>query len=115
MKILIVDDNKSITTMLSKFLKMEGITCTVANSGRNGLELILKKEWDNILLDLTMPGFSGFDVLEVLKKDNVEKLKCITLFTATEIKDEEIVNWKSQGIKSVVRKPVDLDTLLKIL
>ena len=115
MSLLIIEDNESIAIMLSKFLKMEGMKCTISNSGRNGLEMILKKEWNKILLDLSMPEFSGFDILEALKKDNMEKLKNIILFTATEISDEEIDTWRSMGIKSVIRKPVDLDVLLKVL
>jgi DNA-binding response OmpR family regulator len=115
MSILIIEDNVAISTMLSKFLKMEGMKCTISNSGRNGLEMIQKKEWDNILLDLSMPEFSGFDILEALKKDNMIKSKNIILFTATEISDEEIDAWKNSGVKSIIRKPVDLDVLLKVL
>jgi len=115
MEILIIDDNKAITTMLSKFLKMEGIACTVSNSGKNGLEVIQKNEWDCVLLDLTMPEFSGYDVLEALEKDDMIKSKNITLFTATEISDQQIGEWKDKGVKSVLRKPVDLDVLLKML
>ena len=115
MPVLIIEDNVAISTMLSKFLKMEGMKCTTSNSGRNGLEMIQKKEWDNILLDLSMPEFSGFDILEALKKDNMIKSKNIILFTATEISDEEIDAWKNSGVKSIIRKPVDLDVLLKVL
>ena len=115
MEILIIDDNKAITKMLSKFLKMEGIACTVSNSGKNGLEVIQKNKWDCVLLDLTMPEFSGYDVLEALEKDDMIKSKNITLFTATEISDQQIGEWKDKGVKSVLRKPVDLDVLLKML
>ena len=115
MEVLVIDDNESITTMLSKFLKINGIMCTVSNSGRNGLEIIQKKEWDGVLLDLTMPEFSGYDVLEALEKDDMIKSKNIILFTATEISDQEIGEWKGKGVKSVLRKPVDLDLLIKVL
>lgn len=115
MQVLIVDDNESITTMLSKFLKMEGIACTISNSGKNGLEIIQKNEWDCILLDLTMPEVSGYDILDVLEKDGILKSKNITLFTATEISDQQIEEVKNKGVKSVLRKPVDLDLLLKVL
>jgi Response regulator receiver domain. len=62
-----------------------------------------------------MPEFSGFDILDALKKDNMIKSKNIILFTATEISDEEIDTWKNMGIKSIIRKPADLDVLLKVL
>jgi two-component system OmpR family response regulator len=115
MEVLIIDDNEQITTMLSKFLKLEGMACTVSNSGRNGLEIIQKKEWGGVLLDLTMPEFSGYDVLEALEKDDMIKSKNIILFTATEISDQQIEEWKGKGVKSVLRKPVDVDLLLKVV
>jgi DNA-binding response OmpR family regulator len=115
MSVLIIEDNVAISTMLSKFLKKKGMTCTVSNSGRDGLELILKNEWNNVLLDLSMPGFSGFDVLEALKKDNVLKSKNVILFTAMDVSAEEIVTWKNEGIKSIIRKPVDFNALLEVL
>jgi AmiR/NasT family two-component response regulator len=43
------------------------------------------------------------------------KSKNIILFTAAEISDEEIDAWKNSGVKSIIRKPVDLDVLLKVL
>jgi len=115
MSILIIDDNESITTMLAKFFKMEGIECVVSNSGRNGLEMIQKNSWKNILLDLTMPEFSGYDILDELENKDTGKIHNVIIFTATEISDVEIETWKSKGVKGVVRKPVDLDYLLKII
>ena len=48
MPVLIIEDNVAISTMLSKFLKMEGMKCTVSNSGLNGLEMIQKKKYFQI-------------------------------------------------------------------
>ncbi|RMW33236.1 MAG: response regulator [Candidatus Nitrosomarinus sp.] len=115
MTVLIIDDNEAITNMLAKFFKLEGIECTVTNSGQSGLDMILNDDWENIILDLTMPEFSGYNVLEKLESENIEKMKNIIIFTATEIIDEEIEGWKDKGVKGVVRKPIELDYLLKIV
>ncbi len=115
MGILIIDDNEAITTMLAKFFKLEGIECTVSNSGQSGLDMIQNDDWENIILDLTMPEFSGYNVLEKLKDSNTEKIKNIIIFTATEITEEEMEELKDKGVKGVVRKPIELDYLLKIV
>jgi len=116
MEVLLVEDNQSITKMLSKFLELEGIKCSTSNSGQNGLEMIQNHEWDNVLLDLTMPEFSGYDVLQALRQDGKIKSKNIIILTATEITNDEIKDWKNEGVKEVIRKPIsDLDYLIKIL
>lgn len=116
MEVLLVEDNQSITKMLSKFLELEGIKCSTSNSGQNGLEMIQNHEWDNVLLDLTMPEFSGYDVLQALRQDGKIKSKNIIILTATEITKDEIKDWKNEGVKEVIRKPIsDLDYLIKIL
>jgi DNA-binding response OmpR family regulator len=60
-KILLIDDNESITEMMAKYVAGKGHDCTVANDGRNGLTLIEQEKFDIILLDLAMPEFTGVD------------------------------------------------------
>ena len=85
MKILVVDDNKNITSSLEKYLKIKGFEVSVCNDGYDGFELIKNSEWDKVLLDLSMPEFSGLDIIENLEKNNVLKDKNIILFTASSI------------------------------
>jgi len=68
LKILVVDDNKSITGMIFRLLKYEGHECVVANDGKNGLTLINEGNFDAVVLDLAMPEFSGTDVVNELEK-----------------------------------------------
>ena len=70
MKVLIIDDTKSITEMFSSYLELKGHNCTLSNSGRNGLQLIEHEKFDVIILDIAMPEFSGFDVVDSLHKNN---------------------------------------------
>lgn len=115
MKVLFVDDNVDITTMLSKYLEIKGHSCTVENDGRNGLQRITNGEYDVILLDLAMPGFSGRDIISTLNKDGLMKNKLIIAFTASSIDDHAINDLKKYGIHSVLKKPIDPDHLIECL
>ena len=116
MKILIVDDNQSITNALSQYLKVKDFEVVIANKGRTGLDLIQNQEFDSILLDLAMPDFSGFDIINTLEKDDQLKDKKIILFTASTISNailNELV--KKDGIKTCIKKPVKLSEIVQVI
>ena len=116
MKILLIDDNSDITEMLSKYLKIEGHNCKVCNDGRNGLSLILEQEFDVVLLDLAMPEFTGYDLVESLEKmGRLEELHKIVVFTASSIGNSEIEKLLQKGVRMCLKKPVRLDQLLNYL
>ena len=113
MKLLIVDDNKDITTMLSKFLVMKGFDCTVSNDGKDGMNLIKKGLFDRVILDMSMPDFGGMDIINELEKSNKLKDNKIIIFTASSISEDEVSDLlKKDGIVSLLRKPVQLNELL---
>jgi len=66
-KILVVDDEKVIREGCREVLTLEGFEVVVAENGEQGLEMIEKVHFDVVLLDLMMPGISGFDVLSHIK------------------------------------------------
>jgi len=113
MKILAIDDNEDILSLLKTVLTSKGHDFTSALNGKDGVKLIEEQNFDAILLDLAMPEFSGLDVIESLKKnDRIKNLKII-LFTASSATDKEIdVLLKYDGIKSCIRKPVDINILI---
>lgn len=112
-KVLIVDDNISITKMLSKWLTAKGHDVTVSNDGKNGLTMILNNKFDMVLLDLSMPEFTGYDVVEELEKSGKLQEEKIVIFTASTASDENINKLIAKGVHSCLRKPVDLDILKK--
>ena len=69
MKVLVIDDNKEMTDMLSTYFETQDIEVVVVNDGRQGLEAIRNESLDLILLDLAMPNFSGLDVIDYLDKE----------------------------------------------
>ncbi len=116
MKILIVDDNKDITEMLSKYLEVKGFNCVTANDGLNGLNLIKKEKFHTIFLDMSMPDFGGNDVINALEKENLLKDQRIIIFTASSITNVQIQELlKKNGVESFLKKPVQLSELIKTL
>jgi len=104
MKVLIVDDNTSITGMLSKMLKLEDIECDVSNGGRNGLSLIESNNYDAVILDISMPEFSGHDVIAALCESGKIKENKIIVMTASVTVDNDLQELKDKGVHSVLKK-----------
>ena len=82
MKILVVDDNESILKMLEKFLTIKGYNCTVSQDGKNALEIMKNEKFDIVLLDLAMPNFSGYDIINDLEKNGKITEQKIIILTA---------------------------------
>ncbi|MCZ6581866.1 MAG: response regulator [Thaumarchaeota archaeon] len=115
MKFLIIDDNKSIAGMLSQLLELEGYETVVSNDGRNGLTMITEQKFDGVLLDLSMPGFTGLDIIDALEKSGKINEQKIIVLTASTPTDDLMNDLKKRGVHSVLNKPVDVDLLLEIL
>ncbi len=115
MKVLIIDDNKEITTMLKRYLELEDFEVVISNDGKNGLNLIKNASFDKVLLDLAMPEFSGVDVLEELQKSNYMNKQKVFLFTASSISEEEIKKLLAMGASACIKKPVKIPVLVQIL
>ena len=112
MKILVVDDNKEITDMLSLYLEsLDNYECKVVNNGKDGLEKIREENFDVIILDLAMPGFSGIDIINSLKSDNVLSKKNIIVLTASELNDDDMQGFMRDGVRAVIKKPISIDDL----
>jgi two-component system OmpR family response regulator len=112
MKILIIDDNKDITKVFARYMTIKGHSCSVANDGRSGLNLIENQTFDVVILDLAMPEFSGSDVIEALCKSGKIKNQNIITLTASLIDDAVESALKSKGVRLCLKKPIDPDVLL---
>lgn len=111
LEILIIDDNEQITKMLTTFLELKEHKCTVANDGKEGLDLIKESRHDVILLDLAMPEFDGYAVIKDLEENNMLKDHKIIVFTASTITPEELDELVKRGVTTYILKPIDIDIL----
>ena len=87
-KVLLIDDDKSITDLLSVILEAEGCDVIVSHEGKTGLELAKNEQPKLIILDLTMPEMSGFEVAHELKKQQSTMHIPIIIMTGDEINDD---------------------------
>ena len=69
-KILVVEDDKFLRELISQKLLQEGYDIEGAADGEKGLEAIKKEKPDLVLLDLSLPGVDGFEVLARMKEDS---------------------------------------------
>ncbi len=111
MNILIIDDNKDITDAISLFVESQGFSCLVSNDGKEGCKIAKKENFDLILLDIAMPDFSGYDVINTLKKDSDFDMKKIVVITASNLDTLAAEKIELLGISKLVRKPISLDLL----
>jgi DNA-binding response OmpR family regulator len=107
---LAIDDNVDTTEALRDYCNMQGISCKVVNEGRQGLVEIQKKEFDLILLDIAMPDYSGFDILDQLKKQAVRH-ETIVVLTDWNLKEEHFKDYTDVGVKEILKKPIGVDSL----
>jgi DNA-binding response OmpR family regulator len=113
MQVLIVDDNQDITGLLSRFLKAKGIENRVTNDPLDGLERIKENQYDVVLLDISMPEFSGIDIIKTLEKEKILKEQKIIIFSATAFTTTQINDLlKKEGIQGCLKKPIQLNELL---
>ncbi len=87
-KILVIDDDKSVTDLVQIILEAEGCTVLKAYNGKDGLVLAEKEKPDLIILDLVMPEMSGFNVAYQLKHNSATYTIPIMIMTSMEIDDE---------------------------
>jgi len=112
MKILIVDDDVELTKAVVSTLTSVGHDVQFTNEPKEGLKLIREQNHDLVFLDLSMPEFSGVDIINNLAEDDMVKEKKIVIMTASAVNDEELKHLIDLGVHSVLRKPVDIDALI---
>jgi len=111
-EILIVEDDESIRDVLQSALEFEGYNVHTANNGQEGLNLLPQIKMPClILLDLMMPVMDGWTFVETISKVKDTKLMQIPIVVVsafTSAKDDKL-----KTVRSIIKKPVDLDQLLK--
>ena len=103
-RILVVDDNASNRDLLSRRLQREGYRVTSAEGGASALAMIAAEGFDLVLLDLMMPGMSGFEVLSQLKADErTQHLPVIMISALDEL--DSTVRCIAAGAEDYLPKP----------
>ena len=112
--ILVVDDDPEIVTLLSTRLSKRGYKISTAGDGAKALELAKRELPDLVLLDVMMPGKSGWEVARALKQDPVTQSVKIMMVTAIGEKTNEITA-PIYGADAHIDKPFEFEKLEKMI
>jgi len=110
-KILVVDDELDVQSILSFRLEINGYSVIVASDGEEGLEKIKKENPDLVLLDLMLPKMNGFEICRMVKFDDRLKGLPIIILSALD-KEEDRKKALDSGADAYFLKPFDLEGLL---
>lgn len=105
-KILIVDDEPDVVSLIKDYFEINGYETLTANSGEKAMELALKQP-DLILLDINMPDMDGLTVCQAIRSHIV----CPILFLTARIETADKIKGFSVGGDDYIVKPFDLDEL----
>jgi CheY-like chemotaxis protein len=105
-RLLVVDDNAADREQLCDLLQQQGHQVTAAASGREALALLAAQPFDLILLDVLMPGMTGFGLLERLKASEPWRNIPVLMISALE-EMKSIVNGIARGAEDYLCRPVD--------
>lgn len=107
-RILVIDDDPAITSLLKRSLSYEGYAVDLAGSGEAGLQAARGSLPDLVILDIMMPGLSGLEVLQRLRA--VDPRLPVLLLTAKDTPADQVQGLES-GADDYVMKPFSLDVL----
>ncbi len=107
-KILVVDDEKKITEIITAYLERDNFSVITAYDGQSALDAVKKYSPDLIILDLMLPEVSGWDVCRILRKDSGIP---IIMLTARDETADKIVGLEL-GADDYVTKPFDAKELV---
>ena len=110
-KILVVDDQPQNVKLLEGFLVRPGYEVIPAESGEEALEKLIRNQVDLVLLDVKMPGMSGFEVLTKLRADKKTLRIPVVMITAYNENEARVKAFES-GCDDFISKPFDQYELL---
>ena len=110
-KILVVDDDKAILSLVRRHLTGAGYSVVVTDNGSEGLMLVRESRPDLILVDSDMPGLDGHAVCRVLKKEAATQSIPVIIMSGARISDTDVLSGFSGGADDYVMKPFSLPVL----
>jgi two-component system OmpR family response regulator len=108
MRILVVEDDSKLASVLRQGLKEQGFAVDLAGDGTAALKLALATAYDAVLLDLMLPGRDGLDILRELRRQG--KAVPVLILTARSAVDDRVLGL-DLGADDYLSKPFDLKEL----
>lgn len=108
-RLLVVDDDDNLRSMLSAALRHHGFAMSLAADGREALDVLSRTTFDLVMLDVMMPGLDGFDVCRRMRAD---RNMTPVLFLTARDETRDKVKGLRLGADDYVEKPFSLDELV---
>lgn len=112
-QILIIDDEIDILTLTAYRLKYEGYEVITASDCDEGLRLAKEKKPDLVLLDLHLPGMTGFELCQLIKKDDEMHHIPVVFFSASSVGGNPLIKVEECNAQGYIQKPFEIETLFK--
>lgn len=109
-KVLYIEDNIDTATAVKMILDSAGFETETVYSGGEALEIVEKKRFDLILIDIMLPDMSGWETLKKLKEKKVKSK--FAFLSAILIPEEKMKSLKKAGVLDYITKPFDKDDLV---
>lgn len=109
MKILLIEDEIRMADALCGLLQLEGYNVTVCTDGNSGMDAVITKEYDILILDVMLPGMSGYEIARNTRE--IGKNILILMLTAKSEVDDKVVGLDS-GADDYLTKPFETKELL---
>ncbi len=109
MRILLVEDDKGIARFVKKGLLENSFSVDVASNGEEGLEFVLYKGYDLIILDILLPKMDG---REILRRIREREIQTPVIFLTAKDSENDIVNGLNLGADDYLTKPFSFNELL---
>ena len=113
-RMLTIDDSPSVRKLVEFTLKAKGYEVSSAGDGQEALELIAKKQFDAIILDINMPRMNGFEFLQKIRADEAYASLPVVMLT-TEGQGEDKDKAIELGATAYIVKPFKPTQLLSLL
>ena len=106
LRVLVVEDSPTITTVVKYFLELEGFEVLAAEDGLTGLEIARTEALDVVVSDLNMPGMDGITLIKALREDPATRGLPILMLTSESSVESETLGLSS-GADDYLTKPVE--------
>jgi DNA-binding response OmpR family regulator len=109
MKILLVEDEPRLNSFICKGLEQQGYAVDAVSTGSEALNLAATERYDLVILDVMLPGISGFEVLENLKRFEI---KVPVIMVSALNSSERVIEGLDKGAVDYIKKPFDFGEFL---
>ncbi|HJT18233.1 MAG TPA: response regulator [Thermoanaerobaculia bacterium] len=106
-----MEDDPAIRKLVEKLLARKGIQIDTAHDGRKAIEKLESAKYDVVILDLMIPEVNGFEVIEFVKKNNID----VPIAVVSAVSHQALTNLDLDVVKLVISKPFDVDEFTKAI